>query len=153
MEKSKKSEENKKKKKQVILKRQVAVSSVVTERYKQYLLKEVERSEKTFIEKAENLKNYADRVGPDNPRYYEYTLEREKVISSLESLPAQRKEFENLQIGSLHSQGVLDGFVTLSVGDDLYEKLSGVEIIVTDGKITNITSQPNGFFASQTNFG
>jgi len=43
-----------------------------------------------------------------------------------------------LQMGSYFMQGTVDGFVSVNVGDNLYEKLGGMEIFIEDGIVQDI---------------
>ena len=48
-------------------------------------------------------------------------------------------------MNSIYSQGPIDGMVTVSAGDNLYEKLGGVEIVVKDGVVQEINNNPSQF--------
>ncbi len=45
---------------------------------------------------------------------------------------------KELQPGSLFTQGIIEGFASVKEGDNLYEKLGAMEIIVQDGVIQTI---------------
>ena len=57
----------------------------------------------------------------------------------------QRKFITDLELKSLYSQGPVEGFVTVQVGDNIYEKLGGVEVIVEDGIVKKISTSPSQF--------
>ena len=65
---------------------------------------------------------------------------------------ASQKQFINsLELKSLYSQGPVEGFVTVNVGDNLYEKLGGIELVVEDGVVKKIMSTPSQFKKLQAN--
>lgn len=50
----------------------------------------------------------------------------------------RRKEIESLTIGSEYPRGTIEGVVEVNVGDNLFEKLAGVQVVVKDGTVEEI---------------
>jgi len=50
-------------------------------------------------------------------------------------------EVDKLEIGSEFPRGTVEGTVEISVGDNLYEKLAGYQLIVKDGLVVQIRKQ------------
>lgn len=48
------------------------------------------------------------------------------------------KEIEALVIGSEYPRGTIEGLVDVKTGDNLFEKLAGVQVIVKDGTVVEI---------------
>ena len=102
------------------LKRTVTIKAIVTEKFKEYMRYEIQRS-------IYNLQTQGE-----SPQ----TKER------LEEAHLQLEAIDLLALGSQFVQGVVDGFVTVSEGDNLYDKLGGMEVIVLDGIVKKIATAP-----------
>ena len=135
----------KSKKQQVILKRQVLVKAVVTENFKTFLNYELSETVKMNSNKVNQIENQMKLVDKADPKYMQLDMERKEAQSYLASEADQRKFIEDLELNSVYSQGPIDGMVTVSVGDNLYEKLGGVELLVKDGVVQKINTNPSQF--------
>jgi hypothetical protein len=67
-------------------------------------------------------------------------LEREKATreNTIRELDERMKEMDAMAIDSIFTQGTLDGFVNLNVGDNLENRLGKAEIVIKDGVIQSI---------------
>ena len=67
-------------------------------------------------------------------------LETEKIniSNSLSEMRTKMEDVHQLELGKHYMQGMVDGFVSVNIGDNLYEKLGGMEIIVQDGIIESL---------------
>jgi hypothetical protein len=131
----------------VTLKRTVTIRVVVTEKFKAYMLYELNES----IRSAETRIQLINRQIPQLDELASTdNIGRQALLQQLEAekiqLEATLKEQKNradaineLKIDSLFLQGTIDGFVSVSEGDNLYEKLGGMEIILKDGIVQKIT--------------
>ena len=72
-------------------------------------------------------------------------INKSEAEQYIQSEKSQQEFIENLQLDTEYSQGPVDGFVTVSTGDNLYEKLGGIEILVKDGIIVKIRSSASQF--------
>ena len=135
----------KQKKAQVILKRQIITKAVVTEKFKNFLTHELGENVKQYSQRITDLTTQLNSMDQSNPVYEKFNQEKLEAQAYLDSEQAQRKFISDLQLKTLYSQGPVDGFVTVSVGDNLYEKLGGVEIVVEDGIVKKIDMNPSQF--------
>ncbi len=130
------------------LKQNVVVKVVVTEKFKEDFKKDLQRQLENAESKARDLKSSMARVviesaGIQNASYVETLkarIEEEKMLQ--EALASQLrdklKEIDELPIGSVYPYVVLEGFVDVQVGDDLFKKISSQEVIIKDGIVTEI---------------
>jgi F0F1-type ATP synthase membrane subunit b/b' len=64
--------------------------------------------------------------------------ERQRQGALRQEIQRQIEEAAKLELGSEYPRGTIEGVVELSVGDDLFKKLSGSEIVVKDGEVVDI---------------
>jgi hypothetical protein len=71
---------------------------------------------------------------------FKHQIDEEKARQNAakSDLMMKIEEAKRLQIGSEFVQGPLEGPVHVSIGDNLYKKVGGAEIIVKDGIIQEI---------------
>ncbi|OGC12874.1 hypothetical protein A3D23_04730, partial [candidate division WOR-1 bacterium RIFCSPHIGHO2_02_FULL_53_26] len=122
------------------LKRIVMVKAIVTEAFKSNLVKELERA-------VGNVDNQINQMETQSKGYLEdlkkkglmqkaaafkHQLDEERARQSAAKadLTMKIEEAKRLQVGSEFVQGPLEGPVDVSVGDNLYKKVGGAEIIV-----------------------
>jgi len=134
--------------KTIELKRVVMVKAIVTESFKENLVKELDRSvknldgqlaqmeaqSKTFLE---NLKKKGQTAQITT---FKKQLEDEKArqAAAKSDLMMKIEQAKKLVLGTEFVQGPLEGPVDVAVGDNLYKKVGGAEIIVKDGIIQEI---------------
>ena len=85
-------------------------------------LEKIKTTEQQFLLKVNNMDyNYVMQVREQ--------LEREKATreSTVKELDERMKEMEAMQPGTVFTQGTLDSFIDLKVGDNLEEKLGKAE--------------------------
>ncbi len=130
------------KKSQVTLKRRVTIKAVVTDKFKEYLNLELTENVRVSGLRIQEINQLL--ADPKNTMLVQQlTAEKEQALLSLENEAAQKKMIAELENDTIFNQGAIDGFVSVSVGDNLYEKLGGMEIMVKDGiveKVTPVTS-------------
>jgi hypothetical protein len=133
----------KKVKPNVTLKRRVTIRAIVTDKLKEYL--RFELSESTRM--AEKRRGEIDvQLTSDNvpaPMKTQAEAEKLQINQTLSQTETQLKSIDALEDGALFTQGVIEGFVGISVGDNLYEKLGGMEILIKDGIVQNVTAVGN----------
>jgi len=71
-------------------------------------------------------------------------LEKQQQLSVISDLQKRIIDAKNLPLDSEFVQGTIDGFVGIKVGDNLYQKLGALEIIVKDGVIQDIKGDTEG---------
>jgi hypothetical protein len=130
------------------IKRTVAIKAIVTEEFKKYLifesnnaifncerdLKQIEMESTQYLEalkKESRTKEIAEvKVQVD--------VDKEKINRMILELKRRIKIIKDLELNSFYSQGTIESFTNLKIGDNLYEKLGGIEIIVKDGLVQAI---------------
>jgi len=130
------------------LKRVVMVKAIVTEPFKQNLVKELERAvanlDGQLAQMEGQSKNYLEDLKKkglmQKAAAFKHQLDEERArqAASKSDLLMKIEEAKRLQIGSEFVQGPLEGPVEVSVGDNLYKKVGGAEIIVKDGVVQEI---------------
>lgn len=132
----------------VELKRVVMVKAIVTEAFKSNLVKELERAigniEAQMGQMESQSKNYLEDLKKkglmQKAAAFKHQLdeERNRQAAAKADLTMKIEEAKRLVIGSEFVQGPLEGPVDVAVGDNLYKKVGGAEIIVKDGIIQEI---------------
>jgi YlqD protein len=135
-------------KKSIELKRVVMVKAIVTEPFKQNLVKELERAIANIDSQTAQIdqrsKGYLENLKKKglNQRAAAFrqqmTEEKSKQAAAKSDLLMKIEEAKKLTIGSEFVQGPLEGPVIVGAGDNLYKKVGGAEIIVKDGIVQEI---------------
>ncbi len=130
------------------LKRVVMVKAIVTEPFKQNLVKELERAVANLDGQLNQMegqsKNYLEDLKKkglmQKAAAFKHQLDEERArqAASKSDLLMKIEEAKRLQVGSEFVQGPLEGPVEVAVGDNLYKKVGGAEIIVKDGVVQEI---------------
>ena len=128
----------KQKKQSVILKRQVTTKAVVTPAFKEFLYHELQENIKHYRNQLDDATAQLNSMSPADPRASEFNKVKMEASTYLEAEQDQRKFIADLKLKSLYSQGPVEGFVTVSVGDNVYEKLGAVELVIEDGIVKKI---------------
>lgn len=133
------------------LKRNVIVKVVVTEQFKQDYRRELERQLSVAEGKAKELKSSIARLviesaGVGNATYVESLkakIEEERMLQEAiaNELRERIKEIQNLEIDSIFPYTVLEGYVEVKEGDDLFKKVTGGEVVLKDGIVVSIKSE------------
>jgi len=136
------------KEKAIELKRVVMVKAIVTEAFKQNLVKELERATSNLdaqtSQMGERSKSYMESLKKkglmQKAAAFKHQVEEEKArqAAAKSDLMMKIEEAKKLQLGTEFVQGPLEGPVNVQIGDNLYKKVGGAEIIVKDGIIQEI---------------
>ncbi len=136
------------KKGSIELKRVVMVKAIVTESFRDNLVKELERAianiEGQSTQLAARSKAYLETLKKkglmQKAAAFKHQIDEEKAkqAASKSDLMMKIEEAKKLAIGSEFVQGPLEGPVDVAVGDNLYKKVGGAEVIVKDGVIQEI---------------
>ncbi|MBU0502098.1 MAG: YlqD family protein [bacterium] len=132
----------------VELKRVVMVKAIVTEAFRENLIKELERAIGNIENQGSQIttrgKSYLDDLKKKGLMQkaaafkHQIEEERNKQAAAKSDLMMKIEEAKKLELGSEFVQGPLEGPVEVSLGDNLYKKVGGAEIIVKDGIIQEI---------------
>ncbi|NQT30214.1 MAG: YlqD family protein [Candidatus Saganbacteria bacterium] len=130
------------------LKRVVMVKAIVTEGFKQNLVRELERAigniERQIEQIEQRAKEYLETLKKkglnQKAAAFRHQMSEEKNKQMAAKIDLQRKieEAKKLQLGSEFVQGPLEGPVDVAIGDNLYKKVGGAEVIVKDGIVQEI---------------
>jgi hypothetical protein len=130
------------------LKRVVMVKAIVTESFKDNLIKELERAIKNLDTQAQQMDFQAKTYMEDLKKKgmisqmtaFKHQLDEEKGRQTAAKADLQMKieEAKKLVLNTEFIQGPLEGPVNVKTGDNLYKKIGAAEILVKDGVIQEI---------------
>ncbi|MFA5928223.1 MAG: YlqD family protein [Candidatus Margulisiibacteriota bacterium] len=142
-----------KKSKSVTLKRTVTIKAIVTEEFKKYLKQELNQAISDLDAKLNEVLKQGSLLveqlkaqGQDeqvNVIQQQMDLDRQQQGTAKSDLEKRIQDAELLALGSEFVQGTIDGFVSVKTGDNLYEKLGALEIVVKDGTVQDIRGDAN----------
>ena len=134
--------------KKIELKRIVMVKAVVTEAFKDNLVRELERTVANMDMQLSQMENQSKDYMDDLKKkgmLQQVTQFKNQLANEKARMQAQKQDLLNkiqeargLVLGSEFVQGPLEGPVDVAVGDNLYKKVGAAEILVKDGVITEI---------------
>ena len=130
------------------LKRVVMVKAVVTEAFKDNLIKELERAVKNLDSQAQQMdfqsKSYMEDLKKkgmmSQMTAFKHQLDEEKGRQAAAKADLQSKieEAKKLVLNTEFIQGPLEGPIVVKTGDNLYKKIGAAEILVKDGVIQEL---------------
>ncbi|HHX41080.1 MAG TPA: hypothetical protein GX715_14060 [Armatimonadetes bacterium] len=129
------------------LRRTVTLKVIVTEKFKEETLKALDEALEQ-IDQARSQIDFRSRIyltelqRQDLNQAAEFRrrieAEKRRQDEMKEQLTNQREEITALELGSEYTQGTLEGFVDIQVGDNLQAKLAEAEIIVKDDQVVEL---------------
>jgi len=131
----------------VTVKRTIAVQVIVTEDFKKELRQELQEAADATQRRIEQMDVQSRRFLADLQRTdltqamaarRQIEAERRRHEALKQDILRQIEETDKLDLGSEYPRGTLEGFVEVTVGDDLIKKISGSEIVIKDGVIVEI---------------
>jgi len=133
---------------EIELKRVVMVKAIVTEAFKDNLVKELERAVRNLETQETQMEMQSEAYLEDLKKKglmqkaaaFKHQLEdeRSRQAAAKSDLMMKIEEAKRLVLGTEFVQGPLEGPVRLSMGDNLYKKVGGAEIVVKDGIVQEI---------------
>lgn len=130
------------------LKRVVMVKAIVTESFKDNLVKELDRAVKNLDAQLGQMEAQSKAFMEDMKKKgqvaqlttFKKQLDDEKArqAAAKSDLVMKIEQAKKLVLGTEFVQGPLEGPVNVSLGDNLYQKVGGAEVIVKDGIIQEI---------------
>ncbi len=130
------------------LKRIVMVKAVVTEAFKENLVRELERAVRNLDTQGLAMENQSKTYLEDLKKKgmmqqvtafkSQLAGERTRITAQKNDLLAKMEEAKRLVLGTEFVQGPLEGPVNVKVGDNLYRKVGAAELLVKDGVIMEI---------------
>lgn len=136
----------------ISIKRQVTVKAIVTEVFKNNAGQEIQQQLQQLDMNMQQLEFQAKRAvsdlekqnpGPGQVENLKMQIdeERQRLLIGKNDLLQRMNMISQLELNTEFPQGMLDNYVTINVGDNLYEKLSNTEVIVKDGVVVEIRGQ------------
>ena len=132
------------------LKRTVRITAIVTTKFKSFMNQELQKTLQATQKQLSQLEiehQNLERRPESEKGSHEYIQniqlvinEKNKLKETVKQIEEQQRQIGSLSMGSKFNQGMIEGFVNVKKGDDLYKKLGGMEIIVEDGIIQDIQS-------------
>ncbi len=130
----------------ITLQRPVIIKAIVTEAFKRLYVADLEEAIKRVDAIVQQIDVQARRfelerqVTPQQSRNLraQLELERQRQEATRMELQARLREAQDLQLNAEFTQGTIDGTVEVSVGDNLFDKISRTEIVVKDGIVLEI---------------
>jgi len=142
-----------KKTKSVTLKRTVTIKAIVTDDFKTYLKQELQQAIQDLDNKLNEVVAQGNKLveqlqaqgQEDQIKVIQQQMELDKQQQTAAKADLEKKinDASLLALDSEFVQGTIDGFVSVKTGDNLYEKLGALEIVVKDGLIQDIRGDSN----------
>ena len=131
-----------------MLKRSVRVKAIVTEKFKQEMEKNLKmqtaRIDKTLEQIDSQTKPYIEDFKKKGKTKQLESL-RQQIAQEKGKLTMQKKvsakkieDIKKLVLGSEFVQGTMESWVNIKVGDNIFKKVGGMEILIKDGIVREI---------------
>ncbi len=130
----------------ITVQRPVLIKTIVTEAFKRLYIADLEDAIKRVDALVQQIDVQARRfelerqITPQQSRNLraQLDIERQRQEAARMELQARLREAQDLQLNSEFTQGTIEGTVEVSVGDNLFDKISRTEIVVKDGIVLEI---------------
>lgn len=135
------------------LKRQVTVKSLVTETFRQRAkdelseelklidsqMEQLENQYQATLKQIETLAKSGQNVSKQMDQLNREAQEKRSQLANVKMQVATNlANVDRVQNGDLVVTGVLENYVDIKVGDNIYEMLRGAEVIIEDGIVKSI---------------
>jgi hypothetical protein len=131
----------------IAVKRSIGVQVIVTEQFREELKQELQDAAEETQRRIDRMEFHSRRVLADLQatdltqamaarRQIEAEKRRHETLK--QDISRQIEEVEKLDLGDEYPRGTIEGVVELSEGDNLFEKLSGSQIVVKDGVVIEV---------------
>ena len=129
----------------ITLQRPVVIKAIVTEAFQRLYVSDLEDAIKRVDALVQQIDVQARRfelerrVSPQARAVrQQLEIERNRQEGARLELQARLREAQGLELNSEFTQGTIEGTVEVSVGDNLFDKISQTEIVVKDGIVLEI---------------
>ena len=133
------------------LKQNVTVKVIVTEQFRKDYRTELEKQLSVAEGKAKELKSslaklVIESTGMKDAAYVESLkarIEEERLLQDAmaQEIKSRISEIAKLKDGDVYPYTVLEGFVDVKEGDNLFKKTTAAEIIIKDGIVVSIKEE------------
>jgi len=129
----------------ITVQRPVVIKAIVTEAFKRLYVADLEEAIKRVDAIVQQIDVQSRRVelerqvSPQTRNIRaQLEMERQRQEGTRIELQARLREAQDLQLNTEFLQGTIEGTVDVSVGDNLFDKISRTEIVVKDGIVLEI---------------
>lgn len=131
----------------IILRRPVSVMAVMTETFRDEMIKEAENTLKRIEEDLRQIETesvkYIASVSLQNPQQassltQQMDSEKQRLKTTQAQLDKKIMELENIKNGTEVPFQTFDGFVEVGLGDNLYNRLNKTVIVIKDWVVIDI---------------
>jgi hypothetical protein len=129
----------------ITVQRPIVIKTIVTDSFKRLYVADLEDAIKRVEALMQQLDVQARRfdlerqVSPQSRAVrQQLEVERARQEAARAELTARLREAQDLKINDEFTHGTIEGVTDLSVGDNLFDKISRAEIVVKDGIIMEI---------------
>lgn len=131
----------------ITVKRPVTVKAIVTEEFRAGLIRELESAADQIAMQMQQMEFQSKRYLMDLQKRdlskamstrRQFEEEKEKQEGTRREILDQIEQVKRLPLESEFVQGTLDSMVELEVGDNVAEKLGGVELVIRDNILVEI---------------
>ena len=129
----------------ITVQRPVVIKTIVTEAFKRLYIADLEEAIKRVDAIVQQIDVQSRRfelerqVTPQTRNIRaQLEMERQRQEATKIELQARLREAQDLQLNTEFTQGTIEGTVDVSVGDNLFDKISRTEIVVKDGIVLEI---------------
>lgn len=129
----------------ITVQRPIVIKTIVTEGFKRLYVADLEDAIKRIEAVVQQIDVQARRfdlerqVSPQSRvMRQQLEIERARQDAARVELTARLREAQDLKLNDEFTQGTIDGITELSVGDNLFDKISRAEIVVKDGIVMEI---------------
>lgn len=130
------------------IKQNILVKVIVTEKFKEDYKKELNKQIEAAESKAKDLKSslaklVIESAGVRNASYVESLkarIEEERMLQEalIGELKGKTTEVDKLEIDSIFPYTMLEGSIEIKEGDNLWQKVTGAEIVLKDNIVISI---------------
>lgn len=131
----------------IILRRPVSVMAVMTENFREQMIKEAENTLKRIEEDLRQIETesvkYIASVSLQNPQQassltQQMNEEKQRLKTTQAQLDKKIMELENIKNGTEVPFQTFDSFIEVGVGDNLYNKLNKTVVVIKDWVVIDI---------------
>jgi len=131
----------------IILRRPVSVMAVMTETFREQMIKEAENTLKKIEEDLRQIETeavkYIASVSLQNPQQassltQQMNGEKQRLKTTQSQLDKKIMELENIKDGTEVPFQTFDSFIEVGLGDNLYNKLNKTIIVIKDWVVIDI---------------
>ena len=129
----------------ITVQRPVVIKAIVTEAFKRLYIADLEEAIKRVDAIVQQIDVQSRRfelerqVTPQTRNIRaQLEMERQRQEATRMEIQARLREAQDLQLNTEFLQGTIEGTVDVSIGDNLFDKISRTEIIVKDGIVLEI---------------